>query len=141
MREVSRLARYVSHIEAAYRIIGFPMHYPMHTVIFLSPHSPNEEPIYFKGEHAQRNNLKSKLLAHFDPFSQDDNAKNMAWTEVAEHYCFNGTRYVPFKKEKLRIARMWSVNPKLQELYVLRKLLLFTKGVSSDKRTHNGVVY
>ncbi|RCN30987.1 hypothetical protein ANCCAN_23239 [Ancylostoma caninum] len=38
---------------------------------------------------------------------------------------------------------MWSVNPKMQELYAVRKLLLYKKGVSSfvHLRTHDGVTY
>ncbi|CAJ0602621.1 unnamed protein product [Cylicocyclus nassatus] len=143
MREVYRLARYVSHMEAAYRILRYPMHYTMHTVITLIPHLPNEEPIYFTSTAKPPKRKKSKLLAYFDLVKEDDRARNMTWVEVAENYRFTGTKYVPYKRKGLRIARLSLVNPKMLELYALRKLLLYKKGVQSFEhlRTHRGKVY
>ncbi|VDK71894.1 unnamed protein product, partial [Cylicostephanus goldi] len=143
MREIYRLARYVSHMEAAYRILRYPMHYTMHTVFTLIPHLPNEEPIFFTSTAYPPKRKKSKLLAYFDLVKEDDCAKNMTWVEVAENYHFNGTKYVRYKRKGLRIARLSSVNPKMLELYAVRKLLLYKKGVQSFEhlRTHRGKVY
>ncbi|RCN33554.1 hypothetical protein ANCCAN_20619 [Ancylostoma caninum] len=146
MREVYLQLRYISHVEAAYRTFEFPMQYSSHTVISLSAHLPGEEPVYFR-KHPNRASLRSsQLMAYFELVSHDDYAKKLTWVEVAEQYRFDkksGT-YVRYKRQdNRRIARIWSVSPKLRELYAVRKLLLYRTGVSSfeDLRTYNGQTY
>ncbi|CAJ0594901.1 unnamed protein product [Cylicocyclus nassatus] len=101
----------------------------MHTVLSLIPHLPNEEPIFFTSTTYPPKRKKSKLLAWFDFVKEDDCAKIMTWVTVDENYRFSGTKYVPYKRKGLRIARLSSVNPKMLELYAVRKLLLYKKGL------------
>ncbi|RCN28648.1 hypothetical protein ANCCAN_25608 [Ancylostoma caninum] len=85
-------------------------------------------------------------MAYFSLVSKDEKAKSLTWIEVAEQYrfCKKTREYVPFKQlSSRRIARMWSVSPKLRELYAVRKLLFNRAGVTSFEalRTYNGTVY
>ncbi|VDK71047.1 unnamed protein product, partial [Cylicostephanus goldi] len=143
MRDVFLEARCLSHMESAYRLLRFPMQYNMHTVISLSAHLPGQQPVYLKGPNAEEVTPVSKLLAYFSLVRECERAKHMTWIEVAEQFWFTGKEYKPFKKSGRRIATLWPVNPKMSELYALRKLLYNVRGASSYEylRTVNGITY
>ncbi|KIH61442.1 hypothetical protein ANCDUO_08287 [Ancylostoma duodenale] len=143
MRKIYLNARFLTNIEGAYRLLGFPMQYSMHSVISLTAHLPGHEPVYFRGVPARQIAPASELLAYFALVRRSARAAKMTWIEVAEHFRFNGRDYVSYKRKGRRIARIWPVNPKMTGLYALRKLLFNRRGVSSfeDIRTVNEIVY
>ncbi|KIH64075.1 Ulp1 protease family, catalytic domain protein [Ancylostoma duodenale] len=147
MCEVYLRCRFLPHIEAAYRICGFPLQMSSHKVMFLTPHLEDENLVYFcAGKEVKRAlSNKSELLAYFKLCSVDENARNLTWVEVSEKYIYRSTAgvYEKRKKQSDVIGRINSVSPKFTELYALRKMLLTRKGVTSfqNMRTINGRVY
>ncbi|KIH65163.1 Ulp1 protease family, catalytic domain protein [Ancylostoma duodenale] len=147
MCEVYLRCRFLSHIEAAYRICGFPLQMSSHKVVFLTPHLENENLVYFcSGKEVKRDiSDKSELLAYFKLCSVDESARNLTWVEVSEQYIYRRGvgLYEKRKKKGEVIGRINSISPKFSELYALRKMLLTRKGVTSfqNMRTVNGKVY
>ncbi|KHJ95423.1 hypothetical protein OESDEN_04632 [Oesophagostomum dentatum] len=125
-------ARFVSHIEGAFRICGFDLQKCSHTVIFLRPHLEDENVVYFKeGQDLKQTTKVSPLLAYFQLCKDDECARSLTWVEVAERYVFHKGVYRANKHFCRRIARIDAVNPRFTELYALRKLLLYSRGATS----------
>lgn len=147
MCDVYLRCRFLSHIEADYRICGFPLQMSYHKVIFLTPHLENESLVYFcAGKEVKRaHSNKSGLLAYFKLCSVDEYARSLSWVEVSEQYIYRSTAGVYEKRKRKSdvIGRINSVSPKYSELYALRKMLLTMKEVTSfqNMRTVNGTVY
>jgi hypothetical protein len=129
-------ARYVSPPEAFWRLSEYPLHGQSHTIIRLAVHMPNNNPVYFTpGQEEEAVNRetanKSQLTAWFELNRVDCRARQYLYTEVPNHYVFDGGRK-QWKPRKLRgdtvISRMYAVRPAERELCCLRMLLLHVPG-------------
>ncbi|GFW10535.1 ATP-dependent DNA helicase [Trichonephila clavipes] len=87
-----RAGRYVSSNEAAWRILGLPLHERHPTVIHLAFHLPNGEGIYFT-EKTFRERMatppKTALTAFFQLCQNDAFAKTLLSVDVPRCYTWN----------------------------------------------------
>ena len=87
-------SRYVSSMEAAYRILGFPMHRGSHSIIRLEVHLENAKHITFtpsqnRTEIQGRMHENSKLEAFFELNIMDPCARSFVYHDIPEHYFWN----------------------------------------------------
>ena len=139
-------SRYVSSMEAAYRILGYPMHGESHSIIRLEVHLEKAKRITFnpvqkRSEIQGRMHEKSKLEAFFELNCIDPYARSFVYHDIPEHYFWNSKttswiRRSPNSKEKV-LGRMLNVKPNEIERFALRLLLVHVKGPRSfqDLRT------
>ncbi|EPB74802.1 hypothetical protein ANCCEY_06109 [Ancylostoma ceylanicum] len=120
MSKVYLDARFLSQVEAAYRLLAFPTQYSMYTVISPIPHLSGQEPVFFKDTPAGQVAPVSRLLAYFSLAERGAHAAGMTWIEVAEQFRCKGRRYIPYKR-KGRRGCIWFSNLTITELFALRK--------------------
>ena len=153
-------ARYVGSMEAAYRILGFPMHEHYPPVTQLSVHLENGQRVYFDEStaHTIANSPapRTTLTEFFALCNTDDFASTLLYVQVPEYYTWNKSskkwcrrkRGVAVEEEfgvyaSECIGRVYTVNPKATECYFLRMLLHEVRGPTSFQflRTVNGIVH
>ncbi|XP_034934873.1 uncharacterized protein [Chelonus insularis] len=149
--------RYVSPIEATWRILSKPLQEKSHSIVRLPLHLPNQQSITIDiemNEDEMTNALADKttmLTDYFKLNSTDELAKQYIYPEIPQHYVFkkkkiDGRNITSWEKRKLHfntIGRMYSVSPTQTELFHLRLLLLSVKGATSyeNLRTFNNILY
>lgn len=143
--------RYVSSIEACWRIFEFPIHYRKPVVVKLTFHLENQQQVCFK-----ENETLPTILGRLHP----DATMFIQWFETNKRYSSGRTLpYIQFpekfkwdnkgklwvqRKNKIRvIGRLIYIHPIAGELFYLRMLLNVVRGATSfeDIRTVNGVTY
>ncbi|XP_051782594.1 LOW QUALITY PROTEIN: uncharacterized protein LOC127527552 [Erpetoichthys calabaricus] len=145
-------SRYVSAPEAAWRLNRFEMHYQSHTIHRLPVHLPEEQLVFFNPNDitttVQRaSNRDTQLTAWFKLNQQNDEAKNILYSDIPLYYVFdseNCSWKLHQRGAEKVIGRMYSVNfTSDTELYCLRLVLLHVPGAVSfeDLRTVHGNVY
>ena len=148
--------RYVSPVEACYRILSKALQCKSHSITRLSVHLPKQQSIVIEDLNddiamTAALNRTSTLLAYFELNKNDHAARQFTYTEIPSHYMYkqhkeNGQKVYRWSERKSHfncIGRMYSVNPSQVELFRLRLLLLHCKGVTSfdDLKNVNGVQY
>jgi hypothetical protein len=142
--------RYVGSVEAAWRLLGFEMHYQDHPVMRLACHMEDEQSVTFQRgqENAALNNAdanESTLLAWFTLNAADPSARRLLYTELPQNYRFESGRWIQRKRQmpRVTVTRLMTVNPRNIELFHLRLLLLHTRGAEGygDIRFHEGTLY
>ncbi|XP_029651252.1 uncharacterized protein LOC115224483 [Octopus sinensis] len=132
-------AKYVSAPEGMWRLLEFKMHDKSHTVIHLPVHLPQEQPVYF--EEGQERQALERAAQHNTPLTawfllnqNDENARQYLYADIPYHYVYNKKmmQWTPRQRgaDKI-ISEMYSVNPKYQERFYMRLLLLHVKGSRS----------
>ncbi|GFY04183.1 ATP-dependent DNA helicase [Trichonephila clavipes] len=84
-----RAGRYVSSNEAAWRILGLPLHERHPTVIHLAVHLPNGQRIYFTEKNFRERMatpLKTTLTAFFQLCQNDAFAKTLFYVNIPRYY-------------------------------------------------------
>ncbi|GFY16369.1 uncharacterized protein TNCV_2350131 [Trichonephila clavipes] len=139
-----RADRYVSSNEAAWRILGLPLHETHPTVIHLAVHLPNGERIYFTENNFRERMatpLKTTLTALFLLCQNDAFSKTLLYVDVPRYYTWN----VSLNEWKRRVQRtpidgwpgmkagdarecIYSVPVSNFECYCLRMLLIVIQG-------------
>ena len=143
-------ARWVSPIEAIWRIYRFPLFETHPAVINLQLHLENYQSLTFKDDADLRDLLKSKfakksmLTEFFHMNATDERAKTLKCTykEFPEHFVWKpGKRIWDIRQQRGSIGRIVTANPSEGERYFLRLLLLNVKGPTSfdDLKTVDGV--
>ncbi|GAA0153123.1 hypothetical protein LIER_11437 [Lithospermum erythrorhizon] len=125
-------ARWVSPVEAAWRIYGFSLHGMYPTVLQLQVHLPSFQTVQFEDdvdleEFIQNERLKRTMFTEFF----DTNANNpearklkLLYKEFPRHYVWQVQHKIWTKRKKgLAIGRLCVVNPMESERYYLRVLL------------------
>ncbi|GFV33810.1 ATP-dependent DNA helicase, partial [Trichonephila clavipes] len=150
-----RAGRYVSN-EAAWRILGLPLHDRHPTVIHLAVHLPNGERIYFTENNFRERMAtppKTTLTAFFQLCQNDAFAKTLLYVDVPRYYTWN----VSLKEWKRRVqgthvngwpgvkagdalGRIYTVHVSNFECYCLRMLLNVIQGPTNflDLKTVDG---
>jgi ATP-dependent DNA helicase PIF1 len=140
--------RYISPVDACWRIFGFDLHGQSHTVVRLPVHLEDAQTIYFNegDDLSQRDAPATRLTAYFKVCASDEEARDLTYVELPLHYCWQpSTR--SWKRRVLArpntLARMHSVSVREGERFFLRLLLSHVAGPTSfqDLRTFDGVVY
>lgn len=142
--------RYICAAEAAWRILGFDIHYRFPAVERLPVHLEGEKNVSFKqsdnlADVAEKAKTKhSKLEGWFEANRTMPEARNYTYTEFPQ--CF--TWKADAAKWKVRergtvFGRLTDVHASAGETFFLRMLLMHKKGATSykDLRMVNGTVY
>ena len=140
--------RWVSSMEATWRILQLPMHSLSHHVYRLGVHLPNDEPIIvtepLNPEQIELARLKrTKLKAWFELNRTDPDARRYLYTEIPLHYVWQDKEREWTRRKRGAskvIPRIHNISPRSDQLYFLRLLLLHVPGCQSfeDLRTVNG---
>ena len=131
--------------EAFWRLSEYNMHEQSHTIIRLSVHLPDQQPVYFQQGHEHEALDRStygdtQLTAWFKLNEEDDSARQYLYTEIPNYYLFNKThkKWIQRKRNGDNIiSRMYSVSPKQHERFYLRILLLHVPGATSFEELRN----
>jgi len=152
--ETFRSARYVSSNEAAWRILGLPLHERHPTVTHLAIHLPNGQRVYFN-ENNFRERLatppQTTLTAFFMLCQNDAFAKTLLYVEVPRYYTWTGKKWQrrsrgtpvegwPDVRASDALGRIYTVHVSNFECYCLRMLLSVIRGPTnfSDLKTIDG---
>lgn len=148
--------RYVSSNEAAWRLLGFPLHERHPTVTHLAVHLENGERVYFTERNFQErlsSPPKTTLTAFFQLCQTDPFAKTLLYAEVPRYYTWNASRKEwkrriqgarvedwPGVKSSDALGRVYTVHVTNMECYCLRLLLHHVRGPTSyrDLKIVNG---
>lgn len=113
-------ARCVTPPEAMWRLLG--------KGLFRKSHSVQKLDIHLSGGRVKKH---STLDAYFTLNSEDAFARTLFYSQIPEHYVFRGGRWKKRERQQNVVASIYSVSPAQCELYHLRLLLLYVKGVKS----------
>ena len=146
--------RYLSAMEAMWRIREFPLCTKSHTVVRLAVHLENLHVIHFRSGELPDDVLErdsGTTLTHWLALNaKDRSAHRHLYSEIPYYYTYTGNKgWVPRKRsvgdvERLKIVpRMYFVCPRDSERFHLRLILLRARGATSfrDLRTYEGVIY
>lgn len=143
--------RYVSSMEAAWRLFEFKMHDRSHSVMVLPVYLPGGFGVVFEYDDDIENiedrlQRIGKLEAWFALNAQDAQARVFTYPEIPEHYTWDGRRgvWLPRRQVSKMIGCMAEVSLREDnvELFYLRLLLKHATGATSyeDLRTVDGNV-
>lgn len=162
------MMRYVSAIEAFWRLSQFPMQCKSHVVERLAMHLPYEQQVYFAAGEEQaaldkalrqdstltayfKKNLEcqqqyGEVIIPLDEASVEVDSRNLLYHEMPKYFTFRTVdkqrKWCVRQRGGARtIGRMYTVSPSQPERYHLRLLLLHVRGAVSFEhlRTVNGV--
>lgn len=141
--------RYISPMEAAWRLQKFPICGRSHGVINLAVHTENQQKIVFeeKQESKALNKWKTTLTAWLDLNNVDEFAKSIKYVNIPKYYSFNYQTKTWNRRERdlknFSIGRLNVVSPKDSERFFLKLILNRVPGAKSfvDLRTHNGKIF
>lgn len=140
--------RYLSACEACWRIFAFDIQFRTPSVLRLTFHLPNEQPLIF----SDNQNLRSVVAregAEKTMFTQwmelnkmDEEARKLTYAELPSRYVWSDNVWKRRKQGKC-IGRIVYVHPTSGERYYLRLLLNIIRGPKDykDLRTVNGVEF
>ena len=132
-------ARYVSALEAVWRIFTFPLYDQSHAIIRLPIHLPNGQQVYFRdgAEDAaldRAENNDTLLTAWFNLNRRHAHANQFLYSEIPHHYVFKPKEKKWFVRQRGAgkiITRLYTANIRAGERYFLRVLLLHVPGATS----------
>ncbi|KAG8237332.1 hypothetical protein J437_LFUL016347 [Ladona fulva] len=127
--------RYVSAIEAMWRILENPMHDKSHSVVRLPVHLPNQQAVCFEeGQPAQAflraEVRRTKLIQYFQLNDSDPVAREYTYTDIPYHYVNSNGKW-KIKKEHKIVPKMYTVSIQENERFYHRLLLLHRNGPRS----------
>ena len=131
--------RLLSASEAVWRFLGLPLHKEFPPVMRLDIHLPNEQAVVFGVDDDADNVMTaaetatSTLIEWFALNERDDWARSLLYTEIPEHFTWNGKDKLWTRRQNAQITlgRIFNVSSKNQELFALRRLLNIVKGAKS----------
>ncbi|XP_059486735.1 uncharacterized protein LOC132203177 isoform X2 [Neocloeon triangulifer] len=148
--------RYMTVMQAIWRIFAFEMQKSFFAVVELNVHLPEDTPIVFRAgtelNAASRPLKHTPFLAYFDLNAQTVDPVEVAWLttikfeEVPERYRFDDKAHKWILREvttKPVIGSIYTVSPKNRERFYLRALVMARCAPRSyaDLRTVDGVLY
>lgn len=140
-----KAGRYISPVEAAYRLMGFDLHYQSHTVHRLPVHLPNQQIVQFEDEEDLQDVLdrseSTKLTEFFKLCSKHEQLK---YIDVPKYFVWKKGTWVTRKRNSDKsISRIYAVSPMEGERFYLRMLLNIVVGPKSfeDVRTYRGIIH
>ncbi len=126
-------ARYISAIEACWRIFEFNMHAEQPPVYRLPVHLENQQTVVFDPETVTADQLVNPKDTHltgwFKANQQSETAHQYTYTEFPEHYVWDKkTKAWKERSRGFAIGRMYAASPASGERFYLRSLLTVVKG-------------
>lgn len=143
-------SRYISASEAAFHLLGFPLHEEVPNVYRLPVHLPNEQNVVFNPEDGveavqeQAENTVSKLMGFFEANRRYPEARDYTYQAFPQQMTWNDkTKKWKIRQQGFAIGRMYFIPPYAGELYFLRMLLTVIKGPQSfeDVQTWEGTIH
>lgn len=140
--------RYLSPMEAAWRLQEFPLCERSHSVVRLAAHTENQQKLVFEEykENIALENCGTTLTAWFKLNKVDKEARNIKYINIPCYYRFETKTKNWIKRTRSQrfptIGRLNIVSPKDSERFHLKLLLNYIKGATSFDclRTHN-IIY
>ncbi|CAH1427950.1 unnamed protein product [Lactuca virosa] len=141
-------ARYVSPLEAMWRIFSFPLSQIHPFVMALQVHLPNQQMVRFSEDDTltsvveKEKDRRSMLTAFFLKNKEDTSAREIKYRDFPKKFTWDpSSRRWHHRKQGLMRGRMVSANPDEGERYYLRLLLLHISGPTcfEDLYTVNNV--
>ncbi|XP_060516472.1 uncharacterized protein LOC132695932 isoform X2 [Cylas formicarius] len=134
--------RYISSMEACWRIFAYKLHDRSHAVVTLPVHLENEQPVTFDEDDdedelltrvADATNYVSKLVAYFRLNAVDPEARRLRYVEIPENYVwFRGEGEWRARQHFNKIVGVIpEVSPLDDERFHLRILLQHLRGATS----------
>ncbi|XP_021995720.1 uncharacterized protein LOC110892890 [Helianthus annuus] len=131
-------ARYISPLEAMWRIFSFSLSQISPSVLALQLHLPNNQMVRFRDDDLMSNivdrerDKRTMLTAFFERNRIDETARVYLYKDFPKHFTWNGStrRWNPRGGKKQR-GRIVSANPAEGERYYLRLLLSNVRGPTS----------
>lgn len=142
--------RYLSAIEACWRLFEFPIHYRDPAVERLPFHQEDQQPITFadtdklKNVLAKANNNLSKFMGWMKTNEQCPEARSLTYAEFPTYYVWCKDKKIWKKRKRGKvIGRIYYAHPSTGEIFYLRMLLNVKKGCTSfqDLRTVGDYIY
>lgn len=90
------IRRYTSAVEAAWRLLDYPMHDRSHSVERLAVHEPGCQMVYFGADEdsldsVREHSAKTTLTEFFTLNCADDSARSLLYHDLPLHYTWNKT--------------------------------------------------
>ncbi|XP_010479356.2 PREDICTED: uncharacterized protein LOC104758217 [Camelina sativa] len=142
--------RYVSPVEATWRMWGFDLHHSSTTVQRLSFHLEGEQNITMEDEDdvddvlTRPRNHTSQLLEWMKMNQHNTEAQELTYIEFPKHFVWNKTkREWTKRKRNSAVGRMHFISPSAGDEFYMRILLTVVRGATSfeDLRTVDGILY
>ncbi|KAL6530588.1 hypothetical protein OROMI_028477 [Orobanche minor] len=143
--------RYVSSCEAAWRLLGFELHYRDPPVERLSFHLPDEQNVVFSDQDeistvlAKPTAKQSQFLAWFQANDRYPWANNLTYEEFPQHFVWIQKEQVwkPRRRKRIVIGRVIFVPPGCGDMYYLRLMINVVRGAKcyKDLMKVNGIQY
>jgi hypothetical protein len=141
-------ARYISPVEAAFRLLSFPLHYRTCGVYRLPVHLPDEATVLYKTA-AQAQKLvqagpqMSMLEAYMDYYQRNPSAEKALYQDFPKRFWWSKADHMwkPRKQVRVAVGRIRFVQPAAKEVFYLRLLLTQVPGCASfdQLKTVDGV--
>ena len=114
--------RYVSPMEASWRIEELPLHGIRPNVYRLAVHTENQQSIIFEeGKEESALNCKNNnttLTAWFELNKTDENARKYLYCNIPQYYCFGDSKkWIKRTNHSNAIGRISNVSPKDSERF------------------------
>ncbi len=144
--------RLLTASEAVFRILGLSLHGEYPPVVALDIHLPNHEPMIFDPT-LERQELmqltvtpiRTMLIAWFYLNTSDPEARQYLYSQIPEHYVWDGTarNWTKRKSKCIAVGRIYSVSVANVELFAMRQLLENVRGCVSfrDLLHVNGIIH
>ena len=139
--------RYLSPIEAAWRLQELPLCDRSHGIVRLAVHTENQQNIIFEEnkEEIALSNCSTTLTEWFELNKHDVEARNIKYSNIPQYYVFINKKWVKRKRNynNYTIGRIGIVSPKDSERYHLKLILNNIKGATcfQDLRKYNNIIY
>ncbi|TFY55103.1 hypothetical protein EVG20_g9444 [Dentipellis fragilis] len=142
--------RYIAGSEAAWHILGFPIHQQVPNFVHLQVHLPGRHMVVFDPDEplevvmARAAQERTMLKAFFETNRNDMNARQYTYQEFPQHYTWNQElKKWSVRQQRFALGRMYFVRPTEGERFYLRTLLTVVKGATGwdDLRSYNGITY
>ena len=102
-------ARYVSAIEAMWRLLKYKMHDRSHGIVHLAIHLPQEQRVYFKkGQEVQavEEVKNTTLTAYFELNRHHQEARQYSYHEIPYHYVYKQGKWKKREKDSKIVPRI-----------------------------------
>jgi hypothetical protein len=145
-------ARYVSALEACWRLLGFELYLSSHAVELLQAHVEQGQSVALRANETvqdaldRASNTDTKLTAWFKLNSTvNSESRGLRYIDIPEHYAWNaaGKKWTKRLRAAKTVGRIPFIPPSAGETFYLRLLLNVVRGPCSfaELRTHNGEHY
>lgn len=133
------VCRYISGMEAMFRIYGQKTAGFSHKIVKLKYHLEND--IFH--EHIKKNGYKSMFIEYFNYNQNHDYCRQFNYLEFATKHIWKNGTWIKRTYNKKVLSRLFFSSIKNKKRFCLRILLMHIKGPKSylDLRTINGILY